>query len=51
MAAFNIAVPRFDETSVLDLREQQMRQERLLSDLLIGSSRLSPCSRSLHPGA
>jgi predicted permease len=35
MAAFNIAVPTFNEASVLDLREQQMRQERLLSDLLI----------------
>jgi len=35
MAAFNVDVPTFNETSVVDLRDQQMRQEHLLTDLLI----------------
>jgi len=35
MAEFNVDVPTFNETSVVDLRDRQMRQEQLLTDLLI----------------
>jgi predicted permease len=35
MADFNIDVPTFNELAAVDLREQHMRQERLLTDLLM----------------
>jgi ABC-type antimicrobial peptide transport system permease subunit len=35
MADFNIGVPTFNETPAINVREQHMRQERLLTDLLI----------------
>lgn len=35
LAEFNVSVPSFNETPANELREQQMRQERLLGDLLI----------------
>jgi hypothetical protein len=35
MADFNVAVPTFGETTPIDLREERMQQERLLTDLLL----------------
>jgi predicted permease len=35
MADFNASVPTFGETTPIELREEQMQQERLLTDLLL----------------
>jgi predicted permease len=35
LSEFNVSVPSFAETPATELREQQMRQERLLGDLLV----------------